>query len=493
MTSHRWSDRARLRAHAAPLRFRLVVLLGLLLTGAILATGAAATLFLQHYMVQRLDAELTAAKGQLVSSALATPANSRDTIVPEPQRVPVNVYVVKLTYPDGTSRDFNTYSDREPAWPAGDVGAAPVKVGSTIGDDTWHVVTGVVTDSTGHQVEYAVAVSLNSIESTVRRLELLIALAGIIAVPTISAVGWYAVRRAFRPLAAIEDTASAIAAGDLTRRVPVQTSRDEVGSLSKSLNVMLGRIEDSFAVREASEERMRQFVADASHELRTPLATVRGYAELFRQGAVREPEDITSAMRRVEDEATRMAVLVDDLLLLTRLDREEGPATSERPFAPVDLTVVAADMVQDAQALAPDRHIRLIGIDGAIAPTLTMGNESRLRQVATNLMANAIRYTPEPSPIEVLVGHRGDRAELQVRDHGHGVPPHLRTKVFERFYRADASRNSARGGSGLGLAIVAAIAEAHDGTVRVLETDGGGATFVISLPAMSTPAPDEEE
>lgn len=487
MTTPGWWQRARLQAQTAPLRLRLVVLLGLLLTMAIIATGAAATLFLQRYMLQRLDAELAAAKGQLVSRALATPASGDDTLVPSPSLVPINTYVVRLMWPGSpaTSRDFNTQPSREPDWPAATDITTPISVGSLAGsDEKWHVVTGTTKDSSGQTVNYAVAVSLNTVESTVHRLEFLIALAGLIAVPTVSLVGWYAVKRSFRPLAAIEDTAAAIAAGDLTRRVPVQASRDEVGSLSKSLNVMLGRIEDSFAVREASEEKMRQFVADASHELRTPLATVRGYAELFRQGAVREPEDVASAMRRVEDEATRMAVLVDDLLLLTRLDRQEGTATTERPFLPVDLTVVAADSAQDAQALAPGRSIRLTGLRGPIAPTEVLGDESRLRQVATNLMANAIRYTPEGSPIEVLVGSADGTARLLVRDHGPGVPEALRDKVFERFYRTDASRNSSHGGSGLGLAIVSAIAQAHDGSVHVERTDGGGATFVLSLPLL---------
>jgi two-component system, OmpR family, sensor kinase len=297
---------------------------------------------------------------------------------------------------------------------------------------------------------------------------------------------WFGVRRAFRPLTQIEDTAAAIAAGDLTRRIPARTAQDEVSSLSTSLNAMLAQIEQSFAVREASEERMRQFVADASHELRTPLAAVRGYAELFRQGAVSKPEDVATAMRRIEEEATRMGGLVQDLLLLTRLD-------DQRPvrLGPVDLTVLVADAAQDARALDPSRTVTVVGLDGELAPTTVQGDDARLRQVLTNLVGNAINHTPAGTPIEIAVGSRArGRAEVQVRDHGHGVDPEKARRVFERFYRADPSRVRGKGGgNGLGLAIVAAIVAAHHGKVGVAPTPGGGATFVVDLPTANSQQP----
>jgi two-component system OmpR family sensor kinase len=304
-------------------------------------------------------------------------------------------------------------------------------------------------------------------------------LIGLVLIASCALLGWYGVRRAFRPLTQIEDTAAAIAGGDLTRRIPEPATRDEVASLSRSLNAMLAQIEQSFALREASEERMRQFVADASHELRTPLAAVRGYAELYRQGAVTTPQDVGSTMRRIEDESIRMGGLVDDLLLLTRLD-------SHRPVerGPVDLTVVAADAVQDARALDPTRRVRLLGLSGDLEPTTIEGDEAKLRQVVTNLVGNAVNHTPAGTSIEIAVGRDSTgQARIEVRDHGDGVDPVKARKVFERFYRADPSRVRGNGGgNGLGLAIVAAIVGAHKGQVGVAATPGGGATFVVQLP-----------
>ena len=494
MTTRRLRDRFWNRVRTAPLRLRLIGLLGSLLTIAAVATGVTASVLLRHYLVQRQDAELTAATSTLVDRALDETQADVDSVLPAPQIVPVSVYVVRLAWPGGRVHDVYTVAGRSPQWPApdGPAHADPVTVDGTDGsDEQWRLVSGTTTDKHGRQVRYAVAVSLSEVERTVHRMQALVAGTGLIVIPASMILGWFLVRRSFRPLAAIEDTAAAIAHGDLTRRVPLQSSRDEVGSLSKSLNTMLGHIETSFGVREASEARMRRFVADASHELRTPLATVRGYAELYRQGAVRDPEDVAAAMRRIEDEATRMGVLVDDLLLLARLERDSPGA--QRPFGPVDLTVLGMDAVQDARVLAPERSIRLLGLGGAVGPVPVDGDESRLRQVVTNLVTNAIRYTPRDSPIEVRVGLAGDHAELQVRDHGPGIPSELRDKVFERFYRADASRNSARGGSGLGLAIADTIAGAHGGRVRVESTPGGGATFVLSLPAARSGAdPDTD-
>jgi two-component system OmpR family sensor kinase len=244
---------------------------------------------------------------------------------------------------------------------------------------------------------------------------------------------------------------------------------------------MLAQIEQSFAVREASEERMRQFVADASHELRTPLATVRGYAELYRQGAVTKSEDVASAFGRIESEASRMSGLVEDLLVLARLE-------GSRPLDldDVDLAVLAGDATQDAHVLAPDRHIRLVGLGAPLGPVHVRGDEQRLRQVVTNLVSNALHHTPPGTPIEIAVGSRPNgEAALEVRDHGDGIDPARARRVFERFYREDPARSRSgqgSGGTGLGLAIVAAIITAHGGKVGVALTPGGGATFVVELP-----------
>jgi two-component system OmpR family sensor kinase len=327
-----------------------------------------------------------------------------------------------------------------------------------------------------------VAVPLRGVDTTVQRTLQLTILIGLGVIASCAILGWYGIRRAFRPLAQIEDTAAAIAAGDLARRIPEPATRDEVSSLSRSLNAMLAHIEESFAVREASENRMRQFVADASHELRTPLAAVRGYAELYRQGAVTTPDDIAGTMHRIEDESIRMGGLVNDLLLLTRLG-------SERPLerGPVDLTVLAADAVMDARALDPTRQVRLVGLEEELQPTLVEGDEARLRQVVTNLVGNAVNHTPSGTDVEIAVGLRAGHARLEVRDHGEGVDPVKARRVFERFYRADPSRGrSSGGGNGLGLAIVAAIVGAHNGQVGVAPTHGGGATFVVDLPTANS-------
>jgi two-component system OmpR family sensor kinase len=243
---------------------------------------------------------------------------------------------------------------------------------------------------------------------------------------------------------------------------------------------MLAQIEQAFAVRAASEARMRRFVADASHELRTPLATVRGYAELYRMGALDEPAKVDDTMRRIEGSATRMGGLVEDLLLLARLD-EGRPVARE----PVDLTVLAADAVSDLHALDPDRPARLVPLDPGTngGPVEVTGDDARLRQVVANLVGNVVRHTPAGTPVEIAVGTADGAGVLEVRDHGPGIDPAHAARVFERFYRVDASRTRESGGAGLGMAIVAAIVGAHRGHVSLAETPGGGTTVRVAVPA----------
>jgi two-component system OmpR family sensor kinase len=263
----------------------------------------------------------------------------------------------------------------------------------------------------------------------------------------------------------------------MSRRVERIDERTEIGALGQALNKMLTRIESAFAERKASEDRLRRFVADASHELRTPLTSIRGYAELFRRGAADRPEDLATAMRRIEQESARMGVLVEDLLLLARLDQG-------RPLdrSPVDLSRLAADAVADARAVSPDSEIVLS--NGS--PVMVLGDELRLRQVAANLLSNADVHTPPGTVVKVTVDADGDRARLVVSDDGPGLPPGMSDSVFERFFRVDKARSrTTGGGAGLGLSIVAAVAEAHGGTVRLengRETGGNGATFVVELP-----------
>ena len=496
--------------HEMPLRLRLVAVMVSLLAAALAITGAAGVLQLRGYLEDRQANELRQSYRPIANAAHEAVVENRNTTINAV--VPENTYFTRIILPAGSDRPLAQIRDLRVTSTDNDEQASdsdgpkprfpdlaldsprvhdhqPFVVQSVGGGSTrWMVIAGETTDGG----IYAVAVSLDRTDEIVDKVRWFGVMIAMLALLALALLGWFAIRRAFRPLRQIEDTAKAIAAGDLSRRVPEAATNDEVSSLSHSLNVMLAQIEGSFAVRAASEERMRQFVADASHELRTPLATVRGYAELFRQGAVSDPEDLRSAMRRIEDEASRMGVLVEDLLTLTRLERRQ-PAPGEQPrnLGPVDLTVIGADAAQDAQALDHGREIGLVGLAGPVQPVVVHGDEDALRQVVTNLMANAIRYTPEHTPIEIVVGAR-DGAELHVRDHGPGVPEQQRHRIFERFYRADASRNSASGGSGLGLAIVAAIVQAHGGSVHVDETAGGGATFVVRIPQVShrdRPAP----
>lgn len=488
----RW-DSVRRRAEAAPLRLRLVALLIFMLIAVLAVTGIAATTLLRGFLLQRQDAELEAARTPLVNAALASEGTNSDT-QGVPAYVPGGTYVVHLEWNSKNHTDvFSSTTDSVPNWPdlspTSDALAStnPFTVDSETGDSRWRVIAGT-TDSKNGPVTYAIAVSLNSIADTITSVQRIIIGTGIVVVLVSALAGWFGIRRAFRPLAQIEDTAAAIAAGDLTRRMPDPVGRDEIASLSLSLNAMLGRIEESFTMRERSEERMRQFVQDASHELRTPLATVRGYAELYRQGAVSKPEDVAAAVRRIEDEATRMSGMVDSLLLLNRLDEQVGGELPAQPMQEVDLTVLAGDAVQDARARDRERDIILVSMQGPVGPTVVRGNDAELRQVLANLVGNALRYSPEGSPIEVAVGSQGTEGIIEVRDHGPGIPPDQRDRIFERFYRADASRNSATGGSGLGLAIVAAIIETHQGTVRVRESPGGGATFTLRIPLLLSDA-----
>jgi two-component system OmpR family sensor kinase len=323
-----------------------------------------------------------------------------------------------------------------------------------------------------------VATSLADVDSTLHRLLLIELLVTVVAIGGIAALGLWVVRLGLRPLGEIEDTAAAIAAGDLSRRVERAEERTEVGRLGLSLNAMLSRIETSFRVQEASERKLRRFVADASHELRTPLAAVRAYAELFDRGAATRPADLERSMQGISRESQRMSVLVDDLLLLARLD--DG-----RPLerVPVELDEVVGEAVETAQAVDPERPIDLRAESAVV-----VGDRVRLRQIVDNLLANVRAHTPPGSPVSVSLTRVDGTAEIAVSDAGPGLDEEHLAHVFERFYRADASRARASGGVGLGLAIVAAVAEAHGGTASASSEPGEGATFRIALPLADAPA-----
>jgi two-component system OmpR family sensor kinase len=317
------------------------------------------------------------------------------------------------------------------------------------------------------------AVSLQDVSQTLSHLRLIGGIVTAAVLAALAALAWWVIRVGLRPLERMQQTANAIAAGDMSARVETTDERTEVGRLGAALNSMLGQIERAFAEREASEERLRRFLADASHELRTPLTSIRGYAEAFRLGPARDPDELEKAMSRIEDEAARMGVLVDELLTLARLDE-----VRERVRRPVDLPSVAAEACADERAANPDRRIELAV--GSRAEVL--GDEGQLHQVAANLLRNAVEHTPESTPIEVSVSASGGEVTLAVRDHGDGLPPGAAEHAFERFWRHERSRRP-DDGAGLGLAIVAAIAEAHGGRAVARDAPGGGALFEVVLPA----------
>jgi two-component system OmpR family sensor kinase len=322
----------------------------------------------------------------------------------------------------------------------------------------------------------AVAASLAAVDQTVTRMRLVCALTGLFLIAALGAAGWFLVRAGLRPLRTIEDTATAIAAGDLTHRIPgAGPPGTEIARLTAALNGMLGQLERAFAER-------AQFVADVSHELRTPLFGIKGSTELHLMGGGREPGEVERTLRRIDTEAGRLAALVEDLLLLARLDVQGGgPVLSPEPM---DLRTLAADALGDLRSLDPARPVRITGPggdgEGAAAPVL--GDEARLRQVVVNLVGNVHAHTPAAAPVRIGVGVVGGESVLEIADSGPGIPADQVDRIFQRFTRTDAARarGDKPGGAGLGLAIVRSLVEAHDGRVEV--SGRAGATFRVLLP-----------
>lgn len=330
-----------------------------------------------------------------------------------------------------------------------------------------------------------IALPLDDVDEAVRRLIGVEAAAVLGVMGVLGLVMWWVIRLGVRPVQRMTETAGAIAAGDLSQRVPEGAPGTEAGDLGVTLNSMLGRIEEAFAERTASEARLRRFVADASHELRTPVATIRGYAELYRVGALETPADLDDAMRRTEQEALRMGTLVDDLLHLARLDQG-------RPLerVPVDLAPLAADAVRDAQAVQPDRAVRSVTDDTVVV----LGDRARLHQVIANLIANALVHAPGAAiEVQVRADEAEQRAVIEVADEGPGMSDADAVRAFERFYRADSSRSRHQGGSGLGLSIVDATVRALGGRTSITSAPGEGTTVRIELPLADpdvSPSPD---
>ena len=475
-----------------PLQVKLIVAVLALVAVALALIGLASVAALDGYLVGRLDDQLQEVARRSADKPLE-PGGPRGR-----PPAPPSPYLVQ--YRDAAGQLERSFSNElleegqqpprlpdDAAWfqdNARDTATVP----ATGGDGRWRVAVQPLRG--GGSV--VVAASLDGIDSTTRQLRLIDLVVSVVVLLALAGVGAVIVRASLRPLVEIEQTARAIAAGDLTRRVPDRDPRTEVGRLGRALNTMLAQIEAAFGARAASEEaarrsedRMRRFVADASHELRTPLTTIRGFAELYRQGGSRDPAELDRLMRRIEDQAARMGLLVEDLLLLARLDQQ-------RPLdrRPVDLLALAADAVHDARAVAPDRRIELVlgaeNGDPAGTALVVLGDDQRLRQVLANLVNNALTHTPAGSPVEVRVGASTldgrPGAAVEVVDHGPGLAPGEAERVFERFYRADPARSPADGGTGLGLSIVAALVAVHGGTVGVDTVPGRGARFRVVLP-----------
>jgi two-component system, OmpR family, sensor kinase len=471
------------------LRTRLLLaLLGVVAVGMLVA-GAITWTSLRSFLMERVDQQLRAARVPVtmtLSSGTSTSQLPFGPGGPDQTNLPPGTYGQLR---DGSGAILNTisftYGQSDQPTP---VLPDPLPGSGTQASGPGHegtVFTVKSTDgpTTGFRVlvervpsldrVLIVAIPLSETRQTLGRLlrvEVFVSLAVLVI---LAVAAWFIVKRDLRPLEDMAVTADAIAAGDLSKRVEPAEPRTEVGRLGLSLNTMLARIEEAFAERAATEEKLRRFLADASHELRTPLTSIRGYAEVFERGAKDDPEDLELAMRRIEEESKRMGVLVEELLVLARIGEGREP---ER--LPVDLTRVVDDAVSDARAAAPERAIELDATEGLEV----IGDDAQLRQVVANLLGNALRHTPGDAAIRVRLAPDGDQAVLEVADDGPGLEPDIAAKVFEPFYRADASRARQTGGAGLGLAIVEAIVESHGGRVTVRTAPGAGATFTVRLP-----------
>ncbi len=564
------------RWNRVSLRSKITGVTVLMLTLGLLVSGIGTMAMLRQYVIQQVDARLQTESQTALNSttASALTQSSADGVSSD--------YYVALYDESGVLR-YHTWRDRSRSelptvempmdlQSVNSIGGAILTLHNDVHDTTFHAVAvPFVISPQGTYGTLLMAVSLKPTENTMATYLTIFLGFGLGVVIVGALLTRLLVTTTFAPLREVERTAAAIADGDFSQRLGGATPNTEVGRLNRSLNTMLSRIDRAFKDRARTIDQMRRFVGDASHELRTPLVSVRGYAELYRMGALQTPDEVAAAMERIEKEAIRMGGLVEDLLELARLD-EAKPLK----LAPVDLMPLARDAALDAMAQSPGRVVTVVtatptefvdtaemdaidlghstGEVNPLAPAKAAGTaasstvkpsaerapaaapatgaisfgatlarlrtrkprkadgpialaspfadpeqpvvsaviraeENKIRQVITNLMGNALRFTSPDSPIEleVAVDRRNQRASVAVIDHGEGIPPQIRDKIFQRFWRADTSRARETGGSGLGLAIVASIVAGHNGTVEVLETPGGGATLRIWFPLADSP------
>ncbi|MCU1472860.1 cell wall metabolism sensor histidine kinase WalK [Amnibacterium sp.] len=535
--------------NAISLRTKITAVTVLVMTVGLVVSGFGTMTVLRNYLIRDADTQIS----QTLNHLSASTATADEAAV-------ATQYVYAHVDASGNVIDRNPqWRANAPVMPRVDAaflqkqGTSAFTVKNDAGAATFRMEVRRLPDGTA----VALGLPLDTVNRLIAQLFTLFFVFGIVVVLLGAVVTRLLVGSTFGPLRQVERTAAAIADGDFGQRLGNTTPNTEVGRLNRSLNRMLNRIDGALADRARTIEQMRRFVGDASHELRTPLVSVRGYAELYRMGALQSREDIAQAMDRIEREAVRLGALVTDLLALARLDESR-----ELKRTPVELLPLAHDAALDARALAPKRMIRVIAhdpemptgaieilrpvisqdeseaalttaarlfrrngapadssitgsirlasarllrarrradeqaddearvtssISGSVRPVV-LAEEDKLRQVLTNLIGNAIRFTPDDSPIEIAtyVDRVRSRAVLEIIDHGDGIPPQIRDKIFQRFWRADSSRTRDTGGAGLGLAIVAAIVNAHGGDIGISETPGGGATFRVTLPLLPT-------
>ena len=476
------------------LRNRLVLGVVILSTLGFITSGVVAQKQIESFLIHQIDDQLiNVATGALPRVSLAgivdddfeerggRQGRDNDDDVPQTplDRVPTSTSLTLLdasgAVVGGIGGDLNTVSVRDYI-----AGYSPSEVAEFEGrpftvnaaGENFRVLALPLPSNLG---SVAIAQSLNDVDRTLSRLQWLFFFIGFVIVGLIAFASRTMIKVGLKPLSDVEDTAEKIAAGDLSARLPDAKPTTEVGRLTTSLNTMLARIEESFAIRKTSEDKLRRFVADASHELRTPLTAIRGFAELHRQGAVAGGEDTKQLLSRIEGESVRMGSLVEDLLLLARLDQAR-----EMEHLPVDIAQVTRDAVASAQVAGADHPISLTG---DLDELYTLGDHNRIHQVVANLLANARTHTPAGTEIAVSIAEGADGVRIAVSDTGPGLSEEDQKRIFERFYRADSSRVRIDGeGSGLGLSIVDAVMKAHGGSVSVTSEQGKGSTFTLFFP-----------
>jgi len=470
------------------LRSRLLISVLIVSAIGIAASDFGAIQSLRNFLVNQLDSQLQtishATQMQLDRAGIEMPQQNTDEMQFRPIRplrgVPTTT-VVTLLSPSGQL--MGQLGGDLSASTIGSAlqGFSSAKVAATKGkpftftdaaDNHYRVIASVLPSQMGSVL---VSSSLESVNRTLKELAFLFFAISLLVLLLIGALARTFIRVSLKPLSEVEVTAAEIAEGDLSARLPQARSNTEVGKLTDSLNRMLGRIEESFAVRIESESKLRRFVADASHELRTPLTAIRGFAELHRQGAVTGEEKTKELVGRIEKESIRMGSLVEDLLLLARMD--QAPKLS---MDPVDLNLVIHEVVASARAAGPDHPITVSLAD---EESFVLGDSTRIHQAIANLLANARTHTPTGTPINISVAQSESEVSVTVTDRGPGLSHDDQEKIFERFYRADSSRARTKGeGSGLGLSIVDAVMKAHGGSVTVTSELGQGAAFTLHFP-----------